>query len=862
MADVVAHTGLSIDEIAEIHSAPTYHVYALGSHPGYCYLGGMDPRIATPRRKTPVVEHSRGSGVDRRQPDRRLGVGRAERLEHDRQHRHAFLRSRRSIRRRLLRPGDMHSLPDRQGDPMIEILSTGALATVQDLGRNGALKWGVGTSGAMDDLALAAATFCSATTEDAAGDRDPDFSVPGPLPEDCAFAVTGADCGARLDDAAAAAVVGPHGKGRTGASSGSSPPGMPGRASRAYLCLAGGVDVPPVLGSRSTQLRGAFGGLEGRALAPGRQAAQPEARASATDRTGFGLVSSGARDADAWRTVCRPCGCCRPPNTRLCTGSRARRFWAEPWRITPQSDRYGFRLEGTPLHPVRPDRDALARHRAGRDPGAARRTADRADARRAALRRLPEDRHGDRGRSLAARPGADRQPHPLRRSDLGAKRSRLSEQNDRWLDGGAPPGRPASRREEEALTCPSITSSRSAAWLAEAGIDQLELSGPDGTAAAWSRGAGQAMSRMTPSRRSIWRKPKSTGSTASSVSAPAVGILLHRHPMHEAPLAPERKPGTRRADGRPAADRRAAAAGRRTAGWDRDRLLVAHGALVGFGTALVELSATDRENRTMDIDLNADLAEGFGPWRMGDDEALLDVLSSANLACGFHAGDPADHAAHGRAGNGARRRHRRPCRLSGPSGFRPPRHADRSGRTRRDGDLSARRPRRHLPCSAGGRMTHMSFHGALGNMVAADHALAAALVRAVADFDPKLVIVSSGSRAIETAAARLRPEGRHDLPGRPRLRRRRAAGVRASWPDSVIHERELVLERVRRMLDRRRGHHLQRQDAADAAAQHPAARRHAGARRRWRKAIREEIEACGGRIVPVSRQLAQTAAEG
>src|ERR1044072_1777801 len=42
----------------------------------------------------------------------------------------------------------------------------------------------------------------------------------------------------------------------------------------------------------------------------------------------------------------------------------------------------------------------------------------------------------------------------------------------------------------------------------------------------------------------------------------------------------------------------------------------------------------------MRIDLNADIGEGFGPWRMGDDEGLLDVLSSANIACGFPAGDP------------------------------------------------------------------------------------------------------------------------------------------------------------------------------------------------------------------------------
>ena len=42
----------------------------------------------------------------------------------------------------------------------------------------------------------------------------------------------------------------------------------------------------------------------------------------------------------------------------------------------------------------------------------------------------------------------------------------------------------------------------------------------------------------------------------------------------------------------------------------------------------------------MRIDLNADLGEGFGPWTMGDDEALLGIVSSANVACGFHAGDP------------------------------------------------------------------------------------------------------------------------------------------------------------------------------------------------------------------------------
>ncbi len=54
LPDVVAHTGLTVDDIVALHTAPLYPVYALGSHPGYCYLGGMDPRLATPRRQQPV----------------------------------------------------------------------------------------------------------------------------------------------------------------------------------------------------------------------------------------------------------------------------------------------------------------------------------------------------------------------------------------------------------------------------------------------------------------------------------------------------------------------------------------------------------------------------------------------------------------------------------------------------------------------------------------------------------------------------------------------------------------------------------------------------------------------------------------
>jgi UPF0271 protein len=154
----------------------------------------------------------------------------------------------------------------------------------------------------------------------------------------------------------------------------------------------------------------------------------------------------------------------------------------------------------------------------------------------------------------------------------------------------------------------------------------------------------------------------------------------------------------------------------------------------------------------MDIDLNADLGEGYGPWKMGDDEALLGIVSSANVACGFHAGDPLTME------RTVRTALKRGVDIGAHVGF-----PDLQGFGRRVmqfdtvelaavvtyqlGALAG------MARAAGARMTHMSFHGALGNMAAADADLATALVRAVAAFDASLIVSSSSSRAIEQAAA-------------------------------------------------------------------------------------------------------------
>jgi UPF0271 protein len=201
----------------------------------------------------------------------------------------------------------------------------------------------------------------------------------------------------------------------------------------------------------------------------------------------------------------------------------------------------------------------------------------------------------------------------------------------------------------------------------------------------------------------------------------------------------------------------------------------------------------------MDIDLNADLGEGFGPWRMGEDEALLDIVSSANVACGFHAGDPVimDRT--------VRMARQRGVDVGAHVGF-----PDLMGFGRRPMQIETKELVAYvlyqlsalegMARTAGHRMTHMSFHGALGNMAAADASLAEPLVRAVADFDPSLTVSTSASRAIEGAAERC------GLRVRTTFLADRACGddgllVSRKLPGAVIHERDAVLARVRQLLE-------------------------------------------------------------
>ena len=198
------------------------------------------------------------------------------------------------------------------------------------------------------------------------------------------------------------------------------------------------------------------------------------------------------------------------------------------------------------------------------------------------------------------------------------------------------------------------------------------------------------------------------------------------------------------------------------------------------------------------IDLNCDMGEGYGAWPLGQDEALLDLVTSANIACGFHAGDPATMA--------------RTVRWAVAKGVALGAHPslpDLQGFGRRAMAVSPAEVRDLVlyqlgaldafARAAGGRLRHLKAHGALYNMAARDRALADAIAGAVRDFDPALVLVGlSGSEQIKAGQALglacasevfadrgYEPDGSLTPRGRP---------------DAMIEDEDLAVARVLRMV--------------------------------------------------------------
>jgi 5-oxoprolinase (ATP-hydrolysing) subunit A len=153
------------------------------------------------------------------------------------------------------------------------------------------------------------------------------------------------------------------------------------------------------------------------------------------------------------------------------------------------------------------------------------------------------------------------------------------------------------------------------------------------------------------------------------------------------------------------------------------------------------------------LNLNADLGESFGAWSMGDDTAMLDVVASANIACGFHAGDPL-----------VMRQTVCAALARGVSLGAHPAFPDLQGFGRRRMELSPQElaamliyqigALQGLAAAEGGRVTHVKPHGALSNMACADAGLAEGVARAVRAVDRELILLAPAHSVLALAGER------------------------------------------------------------------------------------------------------------
>ncbi len=196
----------------------------------------------------------------------------------------------------------------------------------------------------------------------------------------------------------------------------------------------------------------------------------------------------------------------------------------------------------------------------------------------------------------------------------------------------------------------------------------------------------------------------------------------------------------------------------------------------------------------MRIDLNCDMGESYGAYTLGEDEQIIGHITSANIACGFHAGDPVVMA--------------RTVALAAKHGVTlgaHPGYPDRMGFGRRNLETAPGEIRQYLlyqigalaafATAAGKRLQHVKPHGALYNLAARDERTAREVIEAVKAYDPGLILVAlAGSLCVEMAAAAGLRVAREAFPDRAY----QADGQLASrrLPGAVIHDEAAVRQRV------------------------------------------------------------------
>ncbi|MFM9108790.1 MAG: 5-oxoprolinase/urea amidolyase family protein, partial [Chloroflexota bacterium] len=361
-------TGLAPEAVIALHAATEYRVACMGFCPGFAYLIGLPDALAVPRRASPRTRVPRGSvAIGGQQtgvyaldtPGGWSIIGHTDIRMFDPDREDPF----------FLNPGDRvrfvpapapetdgagtgssnarprQAPPPAPGDGhgrRMTILSPGALATVQDLGRPGMMRLGVTPGGALDRRALILGNRLLGNDPGAAA---LECAMAGPtirFEAPALVCVTGADFGPRLDGEelpmwepclvpAGAVLAFAH-------------PLRPGSGMRACVCVDGGIAIDPVMGSRSTDLFGRIGGLGGKPLAAGDllPLGDPAPDPDAVLRRRLVIPAPVPNDGAPFRAV-------PGPQEDRFTAEGLDTFFSAPFTMTPRSDRMGLRLSGEPV---------------------------------------------------------------------------------------------------------------------------------------------------------------------------------------------------------------------------------------------------------------------------------------------------------------------------------------------------------------------------------------------------------------------------------------------------------------------------------------------------------------------------------
>ena len=202
---------------------------------------------------------------------------------------------------------------------------------------------------------------------------------------------------------------------------------------------------------------------------------------------------------------------------------------------------------------------------------------------------------------------------------------------------------------------------------------------------------------------------------------------------------------------------------------------------------------------TKTVDINADMGESFGPWVMGRDADLLQVISSANIACGFHAGDPDVMAA--------------TMKLAVENGVgigAHPGFGDIQGFGRRRMQMSQSElansvryqvgAAQAMARAAGGQVRHLKLHGAMANMASEDEAMAQACYEAALSVAPEIIIMVLAATAQERAVKAIGCAFAGEIFA-DRAYNDDATLVDRSLPGAVIHDAEIAGPRIAQMVE-------------------------------------------------------------